>query len=332
MGRWGMGMSSCDEFGDVKDEYFTEFYYTTKPLEQIEKDILQRYKESYEDPDEDDGIWHEVYFALAECGWKCGYIGQDVLNRVEYIINNKLDLKFMEELEASPQDLKQREKVLDKFLEKIKSKNDKPIRRVKKKPYENLFGTGDVFVYKLEGYYYGGVFLQVVRNVPKDGLPYKISYDYCIAVAELESEKMPSVSDIINAEIRYAGWVFQNGIPKKGSLEVIGEVEVSPDYRNYLCGHIGLYGMCFYGWFGFDLPTIISCEKNHYKKYLKLYKMNGKPVKYLFDTDKMAKTEDVHDPKHIALSMWDSKVCSFEDFWEEWKKTHNIKEKKTQND
>lgn len=295
MGRWGMGMSASDEFADVVDEYFELFYYTTKPLAEIEAEILQNYRERYSDFESEDGVWHDVYFALADCGWKCGYVGKNLMNKVDEIIGQNLDIAFLKNVEASSKDLKQRAKILDKFLAKIKSKNVKPIQRKLKTPFINPFKTGDVFVYKYKGFYYGGVVLQV-RDTNLEKIPiYKKRYDFCIAVADLRSAKLPPSSEIINAEIRYAEWLTHYSLPQKG-FTIIDNVKnrISKDYVGYLCSYNSIYGFSIYGC-GYDVPLlrIFSPEFIGDDKHMKMYEMNGKPVKYLFETDKMLRTEQV---------------------------------------
>ncbi|MCH5154395.1 MAG: hypothetical protein J1F71_04200, partial [Clostridiales bacterium] len=236
MGRWGMGMSACDEFGDVKDEFLSQVYYTDNTFEQIEKNILADYAEAYADFDTDYGVWHDVYFAIADCEWQYGYKSERIWAKVEEIIVNGLDLKYMEELCASPQDIKQREKVLNKFWHKIQTQKEKPTKRKRKKPFENHFKTGDVFAYKHEGIYHCGVVLQVIDKNPECKELYAKDYNYCIAIAELTTQTLPSTADIINAEIRYAEWAFPYNLPPKCPLVIIDNIKdrVSNDYRGYL--------------------------------------------------------------------------------------------------
>lgn len=293
MGRWGMGISSSDEFADVVDEYFELFYYTTKPLAEIEAEILQNYKEEYSDFEPDDGVWHDVYFALADCGWKCGYIGENVISRVDEIISKNLDIEYMKGLDAASDDLKMRAKVLDKFLIKIKSKNEKPVQRKLKLPFINPFKTGDVFAYKYKGFYYGGVVLQV-RDINPENTPlYKKSYNYCIVIADLHSARLPAASEIINSEIRFAEWLTNGSLPKKG-FTVIDNIadRISKDYIGYLSSYYYGNGFGIYGIY--DVPLLSTFTPEYIGGIqMERYELYGKHVKYLFDTSKMLKTEQV---------------------------------------
>lgn len=296
MGRWGVGMTACDEFADVVDEYFGLFYYTDKPLSEIEQEILQNYGKDATYADPDDGIWHDVYFALADCGWKCGYIGGEVARKVEEIIAGKHNLAYLKSLDMSPRDLKQRAKVLDKFLAKIKSANDKPVRRTAKTPFINPFQRGDVFVCKYKGLYYGGVVLQVVdNNAENTPLYQKRYYGYCIAVAHLQSKKQPATEDILRADIRFAEWLDHQSLPKKG-LTVIGNVSdsIASDYIGYLGSYYRADGWYIraYSW---DIPLsdLFSPAFDSPNKHMQMYDLIGKPITTLFDTDNMIKTEQV---------------------------------------
>ena len=60
MGCWGMGITQSDEYCEIY-ERFMEEYDEGKPLIDIKQDILDEYLEEF---DEDDGVLHDVYFAV----------------------------------------------------------------------------------------------------------------------------------------------------------------------------------------------------------------------------------------------------------------------------
>ncbi len=112
MGCWGMGIAQSDQYCEIY-ERFMEEYDDGKPVTDITNDILEDYLGQFS---ADDGILHDVYFALGKAQWMCGGISVDIMEKVTEIVESNANIKFYRELEASERDLKQRQKNLDKFL------------------------------------------------------------------------------------------------------------------------------------------------------------------------------------------------------------------------
>lgn len=106
MGCWGMGITQSDEYCEIY-ERFIEEYDEGKPLSDIKKDILDEYLEEF---DENDGILHDVYFAIGKAEWMCGGISAEILSKITQIIDSEKNIDFYKELEASKSDLKLRQK------------------------------------------------------------------------------------------------------------------------------------------------------------------------------------------------------------------------------
>ena len=95
--------------------------------------ILAEYRAEFDD---DDGVMHDVYFALAKAEWMCCEQSDYVLNRVTKIIKSGANIEFYRELEATEKDLKVRERNLEKFL---KDKNfNKKLNEVNFDDYYNF--------------------------------------------------------------------------------------------------------------------------------------------------------------------------------------------------
>ena len=77
-----MGITQSDEYCEIY-ERFIEEYDEGKPVADITKDILDEYLDEFE---ENDGILHDVYFALGKAEWMCGGISASIYNRVRQII------------------------------------------------------------------------------------------------------------------------------------------------------------------------------------------------------------------------------------------------------
>ena len=115
MGNWGVGISQSDTYCETY-ERFIEEYDKGKPVSQITQDILAEWLEEFE---EDDGVLHDVFFALGKAEWLCGGISESIFNRINEIIKNGKDIAYWQELSATPSDLKQRQKALQTFLNSI---------------------------------------------------------------------------------------------------------------------------------------------------------------------------------------------------------------------
>ena len=125
MGCWGMGMTQSDEFCEIYHE-FMDSYNEGKAVAEITAAILAEYHAEFDD---DDGVMHDVYFALAKAEWMCCEQSEPVLNRVKEIIESGANIEFYRELEASEQDLRTRRKNLEKFWDSLQTPRTKPRQR-----------------------------------------------------------------------------------------------------------------------------------------------------------------------------------------------------------
>lgn len=214
MGCWGMGITQSDEYCEIY-ERFMEEYDKGKPLIDIKQDILEEYVEEF---DENDGILHDVYFAIGKAEWMCGGISKDVFEKITYIINSGANIEFYRELEATEKDLKVRQKNLEKFLSAISIPRDKvkrrkiPTERYIKNDRDKLpkFKRGDVFAYKVNGKY--RVICFITRG--KDGITYT---SFCYAWASFY-ENIPKINDLKNDYIIPLGHFTNETFPDMDKL------------------------------------------------------------------------------------------------------------------
>jgi len=115
MGAWGAGVTQSDEYCEVYD-LFMEKYDAGESVETITDEILNSYLSQF---DADDGVLHDVYFALAKCQWMCGALSDVIMSTVKDIIQNGKNLKFFKELDADDRLLRDRKKNLDKLHDYI---------------------------------------------------------------------------------------------------------------------------------------------------------------------------------------------------------------------
>ncbi|MCM1368083.1 MAG: hypothetical protein NC184_04660 [Roseburia sp.] len=235
MGVWSTSISDSDDFQDVKDIFFDYFYHDKISIEEIENKIIEIYSEQI--LNRSSGEWHDVYFAIAYCEWKCGSVSERILSRVEDIIVGGKSLEYWRELNATPKTLTQRKRALLNFLDKIKSTNDRPIKRRYKKPFVFPMKTGDVFACysKANGYYGCGVALEVRDSQFKF---WEEAYHFraLFAISDYTPNELPTVEQVLNSN---ALDVFWNGgchynLPKRGII-VVGNVaeQIDRDFSEY---------------------------------------------------------------------------------------------------
>lgn len=219
MGCWGMGMAQSDEFCEIYDQ-FMECYDEGMAVEEITQKILAEYHEEFSD---DDGVLHDVYFALAKAEWMCCRQSAPVLRQVSEIIESGANLDFYRELGASQKDLKTRKQNLDKFWAMLQEPRATPRRRKKKsRPAETEKGL--VFWYKSKGTFYGAVVLETLS----DG-------STLVGLSNPLNAQPKSAEDVLNADVYTAAW-FDTLLPAN-RMHGLGVCDVSGSYN----GRAGMY-------------------------------------------------------------------------------------------
>jgi hypothetical protein len=115
MGTWGIKLKDDDDFSDIFEAFF-EKYNKGEAVENITKELI---KENIESGFEDDNENHSFWFALADAQHKCGKLEKEISQNVSKIVENRQNIEFWRELEASEKDLKTRETELEKFVERL---------------------------------------------------------------------------------------------------------------------------------------------------------------------------------------------------------------------
>lgn len=221
MGCWGMGITQSDEYCEIY-ERFMEEYDEGKPLLDIKQDILDEYLEEF---DENDGVLHDVYFAIGKAEWMCGGISDEILEKITQVIHSGANIEFYRELEATESDLKLRKKNLDKFLSALiiprgKTKKRKiPTEKYIKieKPKLPSFKCGDIFAYEVDGKY--RILCFISRG--KFCATYA-SYAY---VWRNLFDEIPSIRDLMNDYVMPLGYFTVENFPDINKLQYIGNEE-----------------------------------------------------------------------------------------------------------
>ena len=241
MGTWGTGISSNDTFADIYGE-FIDLYNEGFTVSEITEKLIAKNQETIDTPEEANNFW----FALAKGQWECQSLDEIIFDRVEKIILTGIDIAVWKDLDASPADIKAREKVLFKFLEKLKTPKNKPRKRVKKKLHDSIFKKGDCLTYIMDNGNYGGAF------VLTDELQTVIGINY-IAITTIDKPIKPTVDDFKTTEVyvkRVKEISFHQSVLKENwvdqpqiggfyatvknnvvEIEVIGQLPIYKEYK-----------------------------------------------------------------------------------------------------
>lgn len=212
MGAWGTGISSNDTFADVYDEFFEQYNNGGDPAE-ISTQLIEENRETIDDPDDRNNFW----FALAQAQWECKQLAPDLLETVRTIIESGQDIEVWRELGADEKDLRKRQKVLEKFLDKLRS--EKPRVRARKKPKKlgtPLFKKGTCLAFKLSNGNYGGAVVLEESSIP--GGAWNL-----VAVTRIDQPGAPTPNDLEKAEILIR--TYDNGTEKQNVLWILNEFD-----------------------------------------------------------------------------------------------------------
>ena len=233
MGVWGAGLTQSDEYCEVYDS-FMEKYDAGELVEAITAEILNGYLSEF---DADDGVLHDVYFALAKCQWMCGALSETLKNVVKDIIQSGKNLEFLKELEADDRFLQERKKYLDKFLFSLETPRNN-LRKRKLPPKEKLLppaNIGDVFSYKGEE----GLRIAVVLD-SWDNRKWCEGYFCCIL--EKEYQGKPDINELLFEQIGQIGLYDVNAFLPASKTRLIGNLRIPPNKYEELFGNALLIG------------------------------------------------------------------------------------------
>lgn len=241
MGTWGTGISSNDTYADIYEQ-FIDLYNEGLSVPDITKRLIDKNQEIINIEEDAPNFW----FAIANGQWECKALDKEIFSKVEHIINSGEDIRIWKELDATPADLKAREKVLSKFLSKLQTEKDKPKKRTKKKFYNSIYQKGDCLTYLMNNGNYGGAFVLTDERQTETGTNY-------IAITTIDKPTKPNLDDFKIAEVYIkrvneidfsqsvlkANWVDQPQIGgfsamvknKDVDIEIVGQLPIYKEYK-----------------------------------------------------------------------------------------------------
>jgi len=233
VGVWGAGLTQSDEYCEVYDS-FMEKYDAGELVEEITDEILNGYLSEF---NAEDGILHDVYFALAKCQWMCGISSDRIMNTVKDIIQNGKNLEFLKQLGADDCFLRDRKKYLDKFLLSLETPRKSPRKRKlppKEKPLPPA-KIGDVFSFKCEV----GLRIVVVLDY-WDKTQWCEGYFCCILDKEYQAK--PDLNELVLERIGQLGMYDAKTFLPASKIRFVGNLSVPPNKYEELFGNALLIG------------------------------------------------------------------------------------------
>jgi len=241
MAIWGTGISSNDTYADTYRQFF-DLYNEGLSVTEITKKLIDENQETINLEEDAPNFW----FAVANAQWECKAPDNEIFSKVEHIINSGEDIKIWKELDATPAELRAREKVLKKFLSKLQTEKDKPRKRTKKRLYNSVYQKGDCLTYVMNNGNYGGAFVLTDEYQTKLGINY-------IAITTIDQPTKPNLDDFRTAEVYIKrvnkSYFCKSGLkdnlidePQIGSffasvkntyvdIEIIGQLPVYKEYK-----------------------------------------------------------------------------------------------------
>lgn len=128
MGTWSTAIDGNDTFLDIYSNFYGFYNQGYNPAV-ASKQILRDFSEMFDDPDER----NNALFALALVQWETKSQDAEVYREVRGIIESNKDIKLWKELDATAEQLRDRQNTLDDFLLKVTTPKKNAKRRVKVK-------------------------------------------------------------------------------------------------------------------------------------------------------------------------------------------------------
>lgn len=235
MGMWGFGVTQSDDFCEVYDR-FMEQYDEGFDVSDITEVILDDYLADF---DPDDGILHDVYFAIAKAQWQCGGVDPEILKKVTEIIESGSNIEFLRELEADEDGLKQRKRNLKSFLKTLntpckterkrkgeKAHDEKPEKTTVSKKLPEL-KVGGCYVYKYGENYRSFVVLECLEStIVGEAVLCAISFDHY--------DETPDFERVKNSTIGGFGCYSAEEFFNEDQLMLLGQIAMPTDMYDKL--------------------------------------------------------------------------------------------------
>jgi len=233
MGCWGMGLAQTDEFCEVYDDFMERYDEGKEPAEISEEILAEQHKEF----DDNDGVMHDVYFALAKAEWMCGALSEKIFSRVKEIVESGANIEFYRELDATESDLKLRKKNLEKFLTTLATPREKPRARKKRRqppPPKELphVKAGECYRYKCGE---GWRVVIILERYNSDFLAREFVF-VCVLQKTFAKEELCGIN-FLNEKIGFITACDGNNFLNESNIRKIGEIAMPSNAKVHFWGN-----------------------------------------------------------------------------------------------
>ena len=201
-------------------EYIMELYDNGASAEIIKKEI-PFIKEDYGDETD---FYHEIFVtAYALAFWEIGELTDEILNEVKRVIELKAGVNLWTK-DVDEKEGKKRQKVLDRFLEKISAPNKKVRNRKKYRVVKNLyFESNDVLSFKLSDNNYCAIICAQITQEKS-----QITYDFVLTT--YKGKQKPTIETLKDEFI--VGHLM-GGPSRKEILKQQPKIDILWDYHTH---------------------------------------------------------------------------------------------------
>ena len=203
-------------------EHIMELYDNGADAEMIKKEI-PFIKDDY---GTNSDFYHEIFVTVyALAFWEIGELTDEILNEVKRVIALKAGVKLWTE-ECDEKEGKKRQRILDKFLQKISEPNQKIRKRKKYRIVKNLyFEANDVLTFKLSDNNYCAV---ICANITQE----KSQTTYDLAITTYKEKQKPNIETLYDECIVGQLMNYHNPVPNE-ILKMQPEIGILWDFHKY---------------------------------------------------------------------------------------------------
>lgn len=212
----GAGLRQSDIFVDVYGAFFDRYLRGVDSVA-LAHEIYNEYLDEF---DADDvTVMPDVCYALCLALWECGENDAELLVRAEHFF--PLDVEFWKE-NAEPGLWKKRERVLEKFCEKLSLPKEKPRKPKNGRVYRPSVRKGDVIGFDSGGMKCGAAVLEVYDRECWRAL---------VVVAKKWGHQPMSMEEILASPIRSLFWFDKTEIPTRYERVLLGNLPLDTDFN-----------------------------------------------------------------------------------------------------
>lgn len=217
MSAGGAGLRQSDIFVDVYGAFFEKYLNGVDPVV-LAREIYDEYLSEF---DADDmTVMPDVCYALCLALWECGASDGELLARAERFI--PLDVEFWKE-NGEPGLWRKRERVLEKFREKLSVPKEKPRKPKTGRVYRPSVHKGDVFAFDSGGMYCGAAVLEVYDRECWRAL--------VVVARKTGNQRHMTLDEILSSPIRSLCWYDKKDIPTRYERVLLENLPLDTDFN-----------------------------------------------------------------------------------------------------